>query len=157
MGKFKEKMYRFMYGRYGIDDLYKFCFWVIIVLLAVNFILSFVITNQTAEIVVTTSLFVLILFLMIWNIARSYSRKIESRRKENAAFMKLKKKIKMFFTGNTSSKSKSGNIDSAEYIFRDCPNCSSVLRLPRKDGKNKVKCPRCSHSFYVKSKPYKSK
>ena len=157
MGKFKDKLYRFMYGRYGIDDLYKFCFLLAIILIVINLILSFVISNQTAQTIVTTLLFALILFLMVWNIVRSYSRKIEARRKENAAYLKLKRKVKVFFTGNTSTKSRSGNIDSAEYIFRDCPNCSSTLRLPRKDGKNKVKCPRCSRSFYVKSKPRKPK
>ena len=38
MGKFRQKMYRFMYGRYGADKLYNFCTVLIIVALFVNVI-----------------------------------------------------------------------------------------------------------------------
>ncbi len=34
--------------------------------------------------------------------------------------------------------------------FRKCPNCHTMLRLPRKTGKHTVKCPCCSHKFKVR-------
>jgi DNA-directed RNA polymerase subunit M/transcription elongation factor TFIIS len=55
-------------------------------------------------------------------------------------------------SGNVSRGSKSRNLDDQVHIFRDCTKCGSTLRLPRKSGKHSVKCPRCSHSFYVRSK-----
>ena len=77
------------------------------------------------------------------------------RRMENAAFMKMWRGVKRFFSANTSKKTKSTNRDDAYYIFRDCTKCGCTLRLPRKVGKHRVKCPRCSHSFKVKAKEYK--
>lgn len=145
-----------MYGRYGADELYQFSFWVVLGLLGINLILSFVLRGKPANVFWTIPIYLLALGIMIWNTWRCYSKKIESRRKENAAFLKFKKKTKIFFCGNTSKKSKSNNKDTEKYIFRDCTNCSATLRLERKTGKNKVKCPKCSHSFFVKAKEYKN-
>ena len=41
MGKFKEKIYRFMYGRYGVDELYKFSMVVFFILWLVFSALNF--------------------------------------------------------------------------------------------------------------------
>lgn len=155
MGKFKEKMYRFMYGRYGADELYKFGFWVSLVLLIINLILSIVLRGKSAYIFVTLPIYLLALGIMIWNTCRCYSRKLEARRKENAAFLKFKKSVGIILCNNTSRKTKSKNIDTEQFIFRDCTNCHATLRLARKIGKNKVKCPKCSHSFFVTASKYK--
>lgn len=156
MGKFKEKLSGFMYGRYGIDSLYTFNFILIFILLFANIIMQFALPDSTAKFIVYIFIYALTMALLIWNIFRTYSKNIAKRRRENERFLKARAAVKRFFTLNTSSKSKSGNPDSAAYIFRDCTKCGSTLRLPRKEGKNKVKCPRCSHSFYVKAKKFKN-
>ena len=36
-----------------------------------------------------------------------------------------------------------------EHIYRECPACGATLRLPRKQGKHTVLCPRCGNKFGV--------
>ena len=45
---------------------------------------------------------------------------------------------------------KSKHRDRKTHVFRKCPACKSVLRLPRQKGKHTVRCPRCQHRFDVK-------
>ena len=150
--KFKEKLYRFMFGRYGVDELYKFCNIIIVILFVTSFLLSFIIKKEVALAWTNLIIFALELFLIVWSISRMFSKNIYKRRRENEIYLKIVSALKRFFTFNTSKKSKSGNRDNYQYIFRDCTKCHATLRLPHKKGRNKVKCPRCSHSFFVKAK-----
>ena len=152
MGKFKEKLYRFFYGRYGTDQLYKFCLILLMLLLVASLVLQFTLPEGLASAIVSLSISVLTYALMFWMIFRSMSRNIYKRRRENERYLKISGAAKRFFIGNTSRKTRSANRDDQYYIFRDCTRCKATLRLPRKKGKHSVKCPRCSHSFYVRSK-----
>ena len=82
MNKFKNKLYKFMYGRYGIDELYKIG---LIVCLLLSF-LNIFINNR----VVTIVEFILLIILII----RSLSKNIIKRKYENSIYLNLKKKIK---------------------------------------------------------------
>ena len=152
MGKFKEKLYRFFYGRYGTDQLYKFCLILLMLLLVASLVLQFTLPEGLASAIVSLSISVLTYALMFWMIFRSMSRNIYKRRRENERYLKISGAVKRFFIGNTSRKTRSANRDDQYYIFRDCTRCKATLRLPRKKGKHSVKCPRCSHSFFVISK-----
>ena len=152
MGKFREKIYRFMYGRYGTDDLYYFLMISFFVLMVVEMITVAILPEGLAETIVSIVFFVITWGLVIYMTFRSMSRNIYKRRKENETYLKIRRNVSRFFKMNTSTKTKSRNVDTADYIFRDCTKCGATLRLPRKAGKHKVKCPRCSHGFFVKSK-----
>ncbi len=148
-------MYRFMYGRYGADKLYNFCTVLIIVALVVNVIASIFIKNETVAFWVSTAIMIFDVLVLVWSTYRFMSKKIDKRRRENERFIRMTRALSRFFSCNTSRRSRSGNSDSAQFIFRDCTKCGSTLRLPRKAGKNKVKCPRCSHRFNVVAKKVK--
>ena len=152
MGKFREKLYRFMYGRYGIDELYKFSVIVFFVLWIIEIVLNAVIPTGIAKNVVSIIFSLLTSAVIFFTFFRVFSKNIYKRRHENEVYLKLKKGLKIAFSANTSSKSKSIKKDDENYIFRDCTSCGATLRLPRKAGRHSVKCPRCSHVFYVKSK-----
>ena len=152
MNKFKEKLYSFMYGRYGNDELGLFCSVLSLVLVVANLIISVAITNPTANIIVGACLLSAFAGITAWSTFRMMSKKIYKRRRENGIFLNIVGALKRFFTLNTSRKTKSKNRDDDFYIFRDCTKCSATLRLPKKKGRHKVKCPKCSHSFYVVSK-----
>ena len=141
-----------MYGRYGTDQLYTFCSVCSLVLVVANLICSIAITNTTARMIVSSILLSLFVALFAWNTFRSMSKKIYKRRRENGIFLNVVGALKRFFTFNTSRKTKSKNRDDDFYVFRDCTKCSATLRLPKKKGRHKVKCPKCAHSFYVVSK-----
>lgn len=158
MDKFKEKFIRFMYGRYGVygqDALYKFLFYASMVLIIVNLILTVAITSGLVKSILSGCISVAIILMLGYSVFRFLSKNIPARRKENEIYVKITKALKRFFTFNTALKTRSHNRDTETLIFRDCTYCGSVLRLPRRVGRNKVKCPRCSKSFYVKAGKYK--
>ncbi len=145
-------MYRFMYGRYGTDELYTFISVIVLVLLALEWILSFFLWKYTVGALILFLLVTFNIFLLVWSMVRCFSRKIEKRRRQNQKYLRARSSVKRFFSGNTSKKTKNGPMDGAGYIYRDCTRCSNTLRLPYKAGKNAVKCPKCGHRFFVKAK-----
>lgn len=155
--KFKEKLYRFMYGRYGVDSLYNFCNVAIIVLLIMCLFGSLFIRNEYARAIVTLIVLIAEVSLIVWNTFRMFSRNVAKRRKENERFLAARGACKRFFTRNTSRKTKSNNHDNSMYIFRDCTYCGVTLRLPVKGGRHLVTCPKCSGKFYVKGAKIKKK
>lgn len=140
-----------MYGRYGNDKLNNFLMIAALVLLFASVIVSFIPVN-TATLVVSAVLSILILSAYAYTMFRMMSKNIYKRRQENMTFLKASRAVKRFLTFNTSYGTKSNNRDDADHIFRDCTKCGTTLRLPRRSGKHSVKCPKCTHSFYVKSK-----
>ena len=141
-----------MYGRYGNDELNLFLSIVSLVLIVANIITSIVITDITVSNIVSICIWVVFVGLFALTTFRTMSKQIYKRRRENGIFLNVFGAFKRFFTFNTSRKSNGRNADYAYYIFRDCTMCSCTLRLPRKKGRNKVKCPKCAHRFYVISK-----
>ncbi len=151
-GNFQQKLYAFMYGRYGNDELNLFLSILSLVLVVANLISSFAITDGTARAIVGACIWVAFVGLFALTTFRTMSKQIYKRRRENGIYLNIVGALKRFVTFNTSRKTKSQNKDDEFYIFRDCTKCSCTLRLPRKKGRNKVKCPKCSHRFYVVSK-----
>ena len=134
MGKFKNKFYRFMSGRYGNDTLNKVLLWGYVIWVFICMLLSMFIDS------VWFSLFywVTTLALMIWIFSRMFSRNIAARRKENERFcgyFKLKKNKRR---------------DRKTHVYRKCPECKAMLRLPKSKGKHFVVCPKCKNRFKVK-------
>ena len=152
MGKFKEKLYRFMYGRYGNDQLNIFLSVLSLVLVVVDLVFQFVPIDALIKNIAFGVILAAIIAIFAVTTWRTLSKNIYKRRRENERFLSFSRFIKRIFTFNTSTKTKTHNQDTDVYIFRDCTKCSATLRLPRKKGRNKVKCPKCSHGFYVKSK-----
>ena len=134
MGNFKNKLYRFLYGRYGNDALNKFLLWVYVIWVLAGAAIE-LFTNS-----VWFSVFYWIssLALAIWMLSRSFSRNIAARRKENERFC------------NFFRLRKNKRRDRKTHVYRKCPECKAVLRLPKAKGKHFVICPRCKNRFKVK-------
>ena len=133
MGKFKTALYRFMYGRYGTDTLNKVLLGVYIAVVIIFTVLSLWIDSpyfSLAYTLLTTALIVII----FW---RMFSRKIYARRRENTKFCGFFKFRRNKFR------------DRKTHVYRKCPRCKAVLRLPRAKGKHNVICPRCQNRFEV--------
>ena len=130
----KEKIYRFMMGRYGIDELYVFLMIIDVVLGVINaFLSSFLIS-------------LLVFLTVIYALFRVFSRNVSKRQAENRKFLNIKWKIGSFFSSIFKSKKTS---DKKTHVFRICPSCKAKIRLPRKKGPHKVRCPRCQVLFDV--------
>lgn len=134
MRKIKEKLYRFMYGRYGTDTLSKVMLWVYICM---------VICFTIAALFIDSILFSLVYYafssaMMIWIFFRMFSRNIAARRRENEKFCGFFKLRKNKFR------------DRKTHVYRKCHACGAMLRLPKAKGKHFVVCPRCNKRFEVK-------
>lgn len=133
MKNFKQKLIYFMYGRYGIDEMYYGLFALWIILVAVNmFVRSYIIyLIETA--------------VIIYSLWRVMSKKKDKRRRENEAFLKLWNPVKSWFI---LQKDRIRDIKSSRY--RKCPKCHAIIKLPNKRGKHTTHCPKCGERFDVR-------
>ena len=143
--KFRESLARFLYGRYGTDELYNALFITELVLLFLASALTVIGRAVPVLSVVSVILYLLALGLLIWSMLRFFSRNIAKRRRENEAWLRFLSKFKR-------KKKPVLPPDTPTHIFRACPKCRATLRLPREVGKHQVKCPRCGERFGVKVK-----
>lgn len=125
--KFINKLQKFMYGRYGLDDLGNFLFKIYLVLLIINlFVKSYILT-------------IIELLIVVIVLYRFLSKNIYKRSNENVRFRKLKKKIFKPFSNIKR------NIKDKDHVYKKCHYCKTTLKLPvpNKRGFKKVKCPEC--------------
>lgn len=125
---FINKIARFMNGRYGIDDLYKFFFKIFFCLVLINLFFH----NQI--------LFYIELLIFVIMIYRVLSKNVYQRRKENTKFLYIKNQLLKPF-----SNIKRNYRDRKQYVYKKCHHCKTTLRLPlpSKRGIHHVKCPEC--------------
>lgn len=123
-----------MYGRYGTDTLGNVLLIAYFVILVLHTFIGFFWGNvwvDAAIWLITSALAVTV----IW---RMFSRKIAKRRQENEKFCGFFRLIRNKIR------------DRKTHVYRKCPECGAVLRLPRAKGKHNVVCPRCKKKFKVK-------
>lgn len=130
----KERMQRFMAGRYGNDQLNQFIFIVAII-------------SMVLEIITRQSLFyTLTLVLLILAYVRVFSRNINKRYEENMKFLQKKDAIL-----NKFRKQKYYAAQRRNYHIYTCPQCKQKIRIPKGEGKISITCPKCRTSFIKKS------
>lgn len=130
---------KFMYGRYGSDQLN--------IALIVLSILLMIILRIVAALTGLIWIVYLDWFPILWALFRILSRNIQKRRMENEKFLKL--------WGPIQSRIKY-NIEKFRmrkaYKYFNCPNCGTHLRVPRQGGKIlAVNCNKCGHHFNKKA------
>lgn len=130
----REKMQRFMTGRYGTDELSR----VYIIAALVLFVIS---------IFSRWNIFYWIgLALMIYTYWRMLSKNVSKRYEENQKFLNFRYQAAV--KKNTMKKQWSQrNI----YRFYKCPGCSQTVRVPKGKGKICITCPKCRTEFVKKS------
>ena len=130
----KERMQRFMAGRYGNDQLNQFIFIVAII-------------SMVLEIITRQSLFyTLTLVLLILAYVRVFSRTINKRYEENMTFLQKKDAIL-----NKFRKQKYYAAQRRNFHIYTCPQCKQKIRIPKGKGKISITCPKCRTSFIKKS------
>lgn len=134
------KFQRFMYGRYGIDQLYRGLFWIYLLVLLIGVILGSAIDTRISSVISIAGL-----AIIIFAFYRVFSKNIEKRRAENQKWLVFENGVKKEFR-LMKDKWKFRKT----HVFRKCPKCKAVLRLKREKGKHNVKCPHCKTDFEVK-------
>lgn len=128
---FRYKLIRFLSGRYGVDGLFYGIFGTAAVLAIANCFIRSVWLQLIVYLLTTYALF------------RFFSRNIEARRRENQFFGKLKTGIKYEIGIRRQRKA------DYTHVYKKCPRCRAVLRLPRRKGKHTTVCPKCGNKFKV--------
>ncbi|WP_249303852.1 hypothetical protein [Qiania dongpingensis] len=133
MGGFRDKVSRWMYGRYGSDQLNK-CVMV--------FTIAFMVISLFTRLTVFYWLALAGLILMYF---RMLSKNIYKRSAENTKYLKATAGIRRSF-----ARMKSRSQDKSHCYFK-CPSCKQTVRVPRGKGKISITCPKCSTEFVKKT------
>lgn len=120
--KLGEKFRRFMYGRYGNDQL-----GMSLLLLGV----ALALLGSFTKLYWLGFLAYIPLALAIF---RMYSRNIAKRRAENQRFLRLFSPIR-----------------DRQHRYYACPRCRQKVRVPRGKGKIRITCPKCGERFEKKT------
>ncbi len=123
---FAVRIQRFMYGRYGHDRLN-------MALLIVGMVLCIIcmfVHQPMVDVLLTLASY----GLLIWAMARCFSRNTYKRYQENRRFLLMIDRIK----------------DRNNRYFT-CPKCRQTVRVPRGKGKIAITCPKCREKFVKKT------
>lgn len=138
MNDFRSKIARFMYGRYGFDQLGRFLMGAGLVMAVLCMFLRFLPTHIPYYVCSFLNT-----FFYVFAFYRILSKNTLKRTIENDSYLRLRSKVLPMIDEKTKS------IRDRDYIYKKCPKCSAKLRLKRIRGKHTTKCPRCSQKFNV--------
>lgn len=131
----KERLNRFMYGRYGNDDLNK------------TLLLSGVVFSLISFFAFP-KLFTVLAYTMLFSaLYRFFSRKVQDRYQENQSFLSLKNRILSRLTGKRhKTAGHTHDKDHTKKVFQ-CPGCGQKVRVPKGKGTILITCPKCHTQF----------
>lgn len=133
----KEKIGRFMAGRYGNDKLNQFMMAVFLGCAVLNLFVR----NAYASTVLNSWECLLILLVYI----RMFSRNISKRYAENQKYLALENRLRRFGQKRYLMQQRK------EYHIYKCPGCKQKIRIPRGKGKISIRCPKCGEEFIKNS------
>lgn len=129
----KEKLYQFMQGRYGIDQLNSF----LIIVSIICFVINIFIGSMIIRIVAYSAWFYIIF--------RMFSKNIYVRSMENEKYLNLFSPLSRYL------KLKLMNQQEPTHKHFVCPKCKQMVRVPKGHGKIIITCPNCKNKFEKRS------
>lgn len=130
----REKFQRFMWGRYGYDDLNR----VLMITALVCMVLSLFPRGHIFYLIAGVA--------MAYSYFRMFSRNIAKRSRENQWFMNKTAKVRKLF-----GKKEREWQQSRQYHIYKCPKCRQKIRVPRGRGRIAITCRKCGTEFIKKS------
>lgn len=130
----RERMQRFMMGRYGNDKMNQVLSVVSLVLVLAGIFLR------------VNILYTLGLVLLVYVYFRTFSKNIPKRYAENQAFLQQYYRLTGWFAGKKRSLERNKG-----YRIYKCPGCSQKVRIPKGKGKISIHCPKCGNDFIKRS------
>ena len=134
----RERIARFMAGRYGTDRLNRF----LLISCAVFMLLAAIFRRSPVSLL----FWFLSLALIVTVYLRMLSRNRAKRAQENTRYLRAcynaRNKLRML---------KERWVQRKDYKFFTCPSCKTTLRVPRGKGKVNIVCRKCGNSFQGKT------
>ncbi len=130
------RMARFMYGRYGLDQLGRFLSGALLVCLVASLIFG---GSRGGKV-----LYYAAIGLLVWSYFRMFSKNTSRRYQENVRFLELKRKV-----AGPLSREWAHMKQRKTHVFFKCPSCGQKMRTPRGQGEKHVTCPKC-HTQFIK-------
>jgi Gamma-aminobutyrate permease and related permeases len=129
----REKIMRFMQGRYGNDRLGQAMLMAALACVVLSlFRIPFISTIGLAILVLTYY--------------RMFSRQIAKRAAENQKYMQLEWKVRAKL-----QKKKQSLAQRRTHRIYKCPNCKQKIRVPRNRGRIAISCRKCGTEFIRKT------
>lgn len=122
----REKIARFMYGRYGVDQFSRFLLGAIMVIMFLNIFIR------------SRLLSILIWAVIIFVYVRMFSKKHARCYAQNQWYLAQVRKIHCYK-------------DIRTHHIYTCKSCRQKIRIPRGKGKIMIRCPRCGFEFIKRS------
>ena len=122
MQRWKERFARFMYGRYGPDQLNNVMLILGVALAVIGMLFSLPLLTVLSYVPLGFCLY------------RMFSRNANRRRLENQRFMQLLNRLR-----------------DRESRYYSCPRCHQTVRVPRGRGIINIHCPKCGNQFIKKT------
>lgn len=132
--KMKEKLQRFMVGRYGADQLSRVYLALTLIFLVLSMFTKFM------------PLYWLALILLVYTYYRMFSKNVSKMYAQNQKF--LNRRYRLVAKWDAFKKRFA---QRKEYRFFKCPTCKQRVRVPKGKGKICITCPRCHRDFIKKS------
>ena len=140
MGKIRNALVRFMYGRNGADKLGQFMLWVYLAVILLQTLFGAL--EMTAPVAVLTVVGYALMFTVLF---RMFSRNLAKRRAENQKFLSWWWKVK---NGRSAAKARKADTD---HKYFTCGTCKTVCRVPAGKGKIVITCPKCGTKIQAKT------
>lgn len=125
---------KFMTGRRGSDEL------------SLALLIAGLIISLLSSIFGSALLYWIGLALYVVSLFRMFSRNLTKRYEENRKYVEWLQKTK---TSLSQAKVRLKNM--RKYKYFKCPECGTLLKLPRKVGEVTVTCGKCRHQFKKKA------
>ena len=130
----KEKLIRFMAGRYGFDSLGK---------ATIIAALAAVVLASLFDIPVLSWL---AWALIIYAYFRRFKRNINNRNDKNQTYLAKTRRLRTWFSTQKNLLAQR----KTHHIYK-CPTCRQKIRVPKGKGKIEIRCPKCQTRFIKKS------
>ncbi len=134
----RERIARFMQGRYGIDQFTNFLVFSALIILVIEMFIKVPGIRFLFNVLSVATIF--------YAYFRMLSRNHNKRFSENEKYMKYRNNVKFFIARERSHMQQR----KTHHIYK-CPQCRQSIRVPKGKGRIAITCPKCHKEFIKRS------